>query len=108
MTKFSAPSSLSPRAGREPERGVPWICPAPGSSGHSDEYLVNSSLVDHIAFAHSGASVMTNQIKGEQVKVELAQRLRRETAMSLKWIARRLQMGTWTYVFNLLHEKRKQ
>ena len=25
--------------------------------------------------------------------------------MSLKWIAQRLQMGSWTYVSNLLHEK---
>ena len=26
------------------------------------------------------------------------------TAMNLKWIAERLQMGTWTYVSNLLNE----
>ena len=30
--------------------------------------------------------------------------LRQETTMSLKWIAQRLQMGTWTYVSNLLNE----
>jgi hypothetical protein len=64
--------------------------------------------VDHIAFAHSGASVMTNQDKGDQVKVKLAQRLRRETTMSLKWLADRLHKGSWPYVSNLLHEKRKQ
>ena len=34
----------------------------------------------------------------------LARRLRQETTMSLKWIATRLQMGTWTYVCNLLNE----
>lgn len=45
--------------------------------------------------------------KGDKVKVVLARRLRRETTMSLKWIARRLHMGSWTYVSNLLHEKRK-
>jgi hypothetical protein len=45
--------------------------------------------------------------KGDKVKVLLAHRLRRETTMSLKWIARRLHMGSWTYVSNLLHEKRK-
>ena len=33
-----------------------------------------------------------------------ARRLRQETTMSLKWIAARLQMGTWTYVSNLLNE----
>ena len=36
--------------------------------------------------------------------LRLARRLRQETTMSLKWIAQRLQMGTWTYVSNLLNE----
>ena len=42
--------------------------------------------------------------KGHQLKVKLARRLRQETTMSLKWIAARLQMGSWTYVSNLLNE----
>jgi hypothetical protein len=42
--------------------------------------------------------------KGHPSKVKLARRLRQETTMSLKWIAARLQMGTWTYVSNLLNE----
>ena len=42
--------------------------------------------------------------KGHRAKVLLARRLRQETTMSLKWIAQRLQMGTWTYVSNLLNE----
>jgi len=42
--------------------------------------------------------------KGDKSKVALARRLRQETTMSLKWIARRLSMGSWTYVSNLLHE----
>jgi hypothetical protein len=29
----------------------------------------------------------------------------RKYMMSLKWIAGRLQMGSWTYVSNLLHAK---
>jgi len=40
--------------------------------------------------------------KGHAVKVTLARRLRAETMMTLKWIAQRLSMGTWTYVSNLL------
>jgi len=44
--------------------------------------------------------------KGDEFKVRLARRLRRETTMSLKWIAGRLHMGSWTYVSNLPHEKR--
>jgi len=35
----------------------------------------------------------------------LARRLRQETIMSLRWIAQRLQMGSWTYVSNLLNEQ---
>ena len=34
----------------------------------------------------------------------LARRLRQETTMSLKWIAERLHMGSWTYVSNLLNQ----
>ena len=41
--------------------------------------------------------------KGDPAKVALARRLREETAVSLKWIAETLQMGTWTHVSNRLH-----
>ena len=43
--------------------------------------------------------------KGDQGKVRAARRLRQETTMSLRWIAQRLHMGSWTYVSNLLREK---
>ena len=43
--------------------------------------------------------------KGDKGKIAAARRLRQETTMSLKWIAQRLHMGSWTYVSNLLHEK---
>jgi len=45
--------------------------------------------------------------KGDKGKVALARRLRQETTMSLKWIARRLHMGSWTYLSNLLHAKQQ-
>ena len=41
--------------------------------------------------------------KGDPAKVALARRLRTETAVSLKWIAENLQMGTWTHVSNRLY-----
>src|SRR4051812_6821993 len=44
--------------------------------------------------------------KGHAVKVRLAEQLRRETTMTLKWIAKRLRMGTWTYVSHLLRQNR--
>jgi len=46
--------------------------------------------------------------KGDSWKVRLAARLRRETTMSLKWIAQHLAMGSWTHVSNLLGAARKQ
>jgi putative transposase len=46
--------------------------------------------------------------KGDKRKVRLAVRIRKETTMSLKWIARHLSMGSWTHVSNLLGATRKQ
>ena len=40
--------------------------------------------------------------KGDVEKVRIAMRLRRETIMTLKWIARCLHMGSWTHVSNCL------
>jgi len=40
--------------------------------------------------------------KGDAGKVMIARRVRRETTMTLAWIANRLEMGAWTYVSNLL------
>jgi len=47
-------------------------------------------------------SDLKKERKGAPEKVELARRLRKETTMSLKWIAQELEMGSWTYVSNLL------
>ena len=40
--------------------------------------------------------------KGDTRKIRIARRLRAETAVTLKWIAAELQMGTWTHVANRL------
>jgi REP element-mobilizing transposase RayT len=45
--------------------------------------------------------------KGDRRKVKIARRLRQETTMTLKWIAHRLKMGTWTHVTNRLYHLRK-
>ena len=49
---------------------------------------------------------LSSRRKGDKGKVKLARRLRAETTMTLRWIAGRLRMGSWTHVSNLLHEKR--
>jgi REP element-mobilizing transposase RayT len=46
--------------------------------------------------------------KGDAEKVGMAQRLRRETSVTLKWIAARLRMGSWSHVSNLLSAARKE
>jgi len=52
--------------------------------------------------------------KGDREKVKIAARLRRETTtclagrqVTLKWIAERLSMGTWTNVANCLAKAKK-
>jgi hypothetical protein len=45
--------------------------------------------------------------KGDREKVKLAMRLRAETTMTLKWIAARLKMGSWTHVNHLLYWHRR-
>ena len=46
--------------------------------------------------------------KGDAEKVQMAARLRRESIMTLKWIARRLHMGSWTHVSNCLAEVKRK
>jgi len=41
--------------------------------------------------------------KGDETKIALARKLREETAVSLRWIAENLYMGTWTHVSNRLY-----
>ena len=45
--------------------------------------------------------------KGNEEKVRLAARLRRETTMSLKWTAQQVERGSWSHVSNLLVARRK-
>jgi hypothetical protein len=45
--------------------------------------------------------------KGDPTKVTLARRLRRDTTMTLAWIATRLQMGTAGHLSHLLYWQRR-
>jgi REP element-mobilizing transposase RayT len=47
-------------------------------------------------------SDLAKRRKGDPGKVRIARRLRAETTMTLAWIARRLHMGVWTHVSNLV------
>jgi REP element-mobilizing transposase RayT len=46
--------------------------------------------------------------KGDPVKVQIAQRLRAETTVTLQWIAARLRMGTKTHLSHLLYWTRRK
>ena len=47
---------------------------------------------------------LTHCRKGDKRKVRIALRLRRETTMTLKWMAEQLAMGTWANVASRLYE----
>jgi putative transposase len=47
---------------------------------------------------------LADRRKSDPQKVTLARDLRSQTTMSLKWIAKRLEMGSWTHVSNLLRQ----
>ena len=50
---------------------------------------------------------LDERAKGDRVKIELAARLRRDTLVTVKWIADRLRMGSVGYVNNRLYRWRK-
>jgi putative transposase len=47
-------------------------------------------------------SELAQRPKGDARKIRIAQRLRTEMAITMKWIAQALHMGTWTHVANRL------
>ena len=59
--------------------------------------------LDHEKFlATLAGAELAGRAKGDTRKIRIAQRLRAETAVTLKWIATELHMGKWTHVANCL------
>jgi hypothetical protein len=50
---------------------------------------------------------LAQRAKGDAQKVAIAVRLRAESAVTVQWIAERLQMGAAGYVHHLLYRQRK-
>jgi REP element-mobilizing transposase RayT len=50
---------------------------------------------------------LSTRRKSDPQKIRLAEKLRFETTVSLRWIAQRLEMGTWTHVSNLLQRPKR-
>ena len=76
-----------------------------GERRERDEEKARRLVAEHWQRLGWPAAEPANRRKGDPEKIALARRLRAETAMSLKWIARELHMGSWTYVSNLLGQK---
>ena len=51
---------------------------------------------------------LKRKAKGDAHKVAIAERLRAETAVTVKWIAERLKMGSPGYVHHLLYRQRRK
>jgi REP element-mobilizing transposase RayT len=68
------------------------------------ERIVTEELARHKWTAQDLASAR----KGDTTKVAIALRLRRETTMTLPWIAARLQMGTKTHLAHLLYWEERE
>ena len=77
-----------------------------GAARETDEQKAESIVAGELKRHGWKESELGLRPKADKVKIALAKRLRKETTMTLKWIAARLQMGSWTYVFNLLSANR--
>ena len=59
-------------------------------------------VVEGLKQAGWDETALRTQRKGHPIKVRLARRLRKQSTVTLKWIAQRLCMGTWAHLANLL------
>jgi len=73
----------------------------------TDEQRAERIVTEELERGGCNETDLSLRPKGDPVKIAVARRLRKETTMTLKWIALRLQMGSWTYVFNLLAAPRR-
>ena len=74
----------------------------------ADELHAEKLVQEELRRRHWREADLVARRKGDAQKVEMAWRLRQETTMTLKWIAGRLLMGTWTHVANRLGQKRRE
>jgi hypothetical protein len=74
----------------------------------ADEVHAEKLVKAELRRRHWPEGELARRRKGDPQKVEIAWRLRRETPMTLKWIAARLNMGVWTSVSNALARKRSK
>src|SRR5207247_295694 len=74
----------------------------------SAEAKAQRLVAEGLRKAHWTEADLRRRRKSDPVKIGLAAQLRRETTMTLKWIAERLQTGAWTHLNKQLYEHRKE
>ncbi len=79
-----------------------------GAERHeSAEARAERVLAEELKRARWAEAILAERRKGDLKKIKIAQRLRRETTMTLEWVAQRLKMGTKTHLAHLLYRDRK-
>ena len=74
----------------------------------TDEQKAESIIANRLNLLGWSKPDLTARPKSEPSKVRLARDLRAQTTVSLKWIAHRLEMGSWSNVFNLVHQAKSK
>ncbi len=74
----------------------------------SDEEKAGRLIAEEIAKLKFPRVDFSTMSKGDQRKVDIAARLRRETSVSLRWIADELKMGSIAYAARLLQERKER
>ena len=74
----------------------------------SDEAKAERIVVEELRRRGWSKAELSGRAKGDRGKVAMAGRLRRETTMTLQWVADRLAMGSWSNVSNRLAAARKE
>ena len=82
------------------EAGAEHYGPELGESGQAKAERL---LAEELRRARWAEADLGRRRKGDGRKLKMALRLRRETTMTLSWIAQRLQMGTKTHLAYLLY-----
>ena len=79
-----------------------------GAERHESEASQAEAIVaEELKRRRWGVKDLERLAKGDAGKLQLAQRLRSETTVTVGWIAERLRMGTAGYVNHLLYRQRK-
>jgi hypothetical protein len=93
-----------------------WIAEAEPSDRHhaaserseTDEANARRFIADELKKVGWRANELATERKGHRTKVEIARELRTHTPMTLDWIARELDMGSWRYLRNLLSKESRE